>query len=1028
MQTKPTLLDYISRYRELTLAVTAVLVVFGVVALTQMPRDEFPEFTIRQGLIIAVYPGATSQQVEEQVTKKVENYLFQFEEVDKEKTYSVSKENVMVIYVEVNKRETNPKPFWAKLRHGLNEFKSELPSAVMSLTANEDFGNTSALLLGIASDTKTYKELERYLEQFENDVRKIPATSRVKRFGLQNEVINVYIDDAKLTNYGVKPLSVYLALNPEASVNYSGEIDDGEYIRPIHIPSAYHTENDIANKIVYADPMGHVIRIKDVARVVREYEEPDSYIRLNGIKCLIVSLEMLPGHNIVQYGEEVQKVIDKFSSEVPSDVRVGIISDMPSFVSAAIYNFLVEFLIAIVSVILVTVLLLPRRVALVAASAIPISVLITIGVMWATGFDLQTVSLAGLIIVLGMVVDNAIVIVDNYVEKLDHGISPRDAASTSVTDLFGSVFSATLIIIVCFVPMIFFMSGMGGDFIRSLPYTIGFALSISLFVSAVLIPMLSYTFIKVGVKSDNPGKKEVFLQWLQDRYDRILEASFKRKKTIVALGGVSFVIGLILLALTPQETFPDFERNQFAVEVYLPVGSSLQQTDAVMKEIEDLLIKDDRVQEVASFIGTSSPRFNTLYAPNFPAKHYGQLLVITKSAKDTKAILDQYTETQSEINPKAHIKWKQLAMNPTKAPIEVRISGDSISTLKIVAAQVSDILRNTEGARWVRTDYGEPYQAVHLNLNEDDASRMGYSKQILDYSLMIGTKGFPVATIWEADYPVNVNLIVDKKTKTSVDDILDQYVTSPFLMSSVQVRNLAAIEPEWTEGEIVRRNGVRTITVRSDIELGQYAANVFGKARPEIDKLLLPEKVSLAYGGDYEKGLEEMTPLYYALATSIVIIFFILLAQFRKIKTAILIMTTILLSIFGASFGVYVAGYPFSITAFVGLIGLIGIVIRNGIIYISYAEELRREHGHSLEEAAIAAGKRRMRPIFLTSAAAAVGVVPMIISRSPLWGGLGSVICFGLLFGMILCLIVIPVLYYEFHRRDFDKVEEIEVI
>jgi multidrug efflux pump subunit AcrB len=1027
MQTKRTLIEHIFRYKQLIIAVTGALVLFGVVALTQMPRDEFPEFTIRQGLIIGVYPGATSTQVEEQLTKKVENYLFQYEEVNKEKTYSVSKENVMVIYVEVQEGEKNPDAFWVKLRHGLNELKGELPSGVMSLTANDDFGNTSAMLLGIESESRTYKELEEYVEKFEDAVRQIPATSRVKRFGLQQEVINIYIDDAKLTNYGVKPLMVYLALNPEATVNYSGEIDDGEFIRPIHIPSGYHTEYDIANKIVYSDPLGNVIRIKDVAKVVREYEEPQSYIRLNGKKCLIVSLEMLPGRNIVQYGDDVQKEIDKFKREVPSDVRVGIISDMPHFVSSAIYNFLLEFLIAVIAVILVTVLLLPRRVALVAASAIPISILITIGVLWVTGFSLQTVSLAGLVIVLGMVVDNAIVIVDNYVEKLDHGISPREAASKSVTDLFGSVFSATLIIIACFAPIAVFLTGMAGDFVNSLPYTIGFALIISLYVSAILIPMMCYTFIKCGVKGDNSGKKGTFLNWLQKNYDFIIEKSFKRKKIIVALGGASFVLGLLLLANTPQESFPDFERNQFAVEVYLPVGSSLQQTDQVMAEIERLLLKDNRVKEVASFVGTSSPRFNTLYAPNFPAKHYGQLLVITESSRATKEILDQYTDTHSDKNPRAHIKWKQLAMNPSKAPIEVRISGDNIEVLKNIGVQVSDILRKTEGARWIRTDYEQPYQAVRLNLNEDEVSRMGYSKQILDYSLMVGTKGFPVATIWEDDYPVGVNLKVDKGTKTSVDDILNQYVTSPFLLSSVQVRQLGNIEPEWTEGEIVRRNGIRTLTVRADIERGRYTVDVFNLAKPIIDDLALPPGISISYGGDYEKGSEVMTPFYYALSASIVVIFFILLAQFRKIKTALLIMTTILLSIFGASFGVFIAGYPFSVTAFVGLIGLIGIVIRNGIIYISYAEELRNEHGHSLEEAAIAAAKRRMRPIFLTSAAAAVGVIPMILSRSPLWGPLGSVICFGLIFGLLLCLIVIPVLYYVFHRKDFDKIEESEI-
>jgi multidrug efflux pump subunit AcrB len=1025
--TKPkrTLIDIILRYKQFLLIATALLVAAGVIALFQMPRDEFPVFEIRQGLIIGVYPGASSEQVEEQLTKKVENYLFQYEAVDKKKTHSVSKENVMVIYVEVQRKEKDPKAFWTKLRHGLNELKGTLPSGVMSLTANDDFGNTSAILLAVESETKTYKELERSIEQFEDRVRTIPSTSRVKHYGLQKEEINIYFDDAKLTRYGIKPLTVLAALKPQGMVNYAGEIDDGKFIRPIHIPSGFKTENDVANQIVYADPMGNVIRLKDVAKVVREYETPDSYIRLNGKKCLIVSLEMLPGHNIVQYGKDVQEELAKFKQGLPPDVTVGIISDMPDFVSQAIYNFMKEFGLAIISVILVTVLLLPRRVALVAASAIPISVLSALAVMWVAGMDLQTVSLAGLIIVLGMVVDNAIVIIDNYVEKLDNNITPYEAASKSVTDLFGSVLSATLIIIMCFVPMMILMTGMAGDFIKSLPLAIGITLFISLIVSALLVPLMCYTFIKHGIKGENSsGKKGAFLLWLQNYYDGVLEKSFKKKKTVVLVGLGSFVIGLLILVITPQQTFPAFQRNQFAVEVFLPEGSSLQQTDCAMKPIEELLLKDKRVKEVASFVGTSSPRFNTLYAPNFPAKHYGQMLVITESAEATTDILDEYSPKYGNIVPNAHIRWKQLEMMVASAPIEIRISGDSIPVIKNVAAQIGDILRKSEGVQWVRTDYDQPLQAVQLNLKQDEASRLGYSKMILDYSLMVGTKGFPVSTVWEGDYPVNVNLKVDKRTKTNVNDILNQYVTSPFMVSSVQVRQLANAKPEWTEGEIGRRNGIRTITVRADINRGAYASNIFNKVRPMVESLDLPKGVSISYGGEYEMGVDEVTPIYYALVVSIAIIFIVLLFQFRKAKTAFLIMMTMPLSIFGAALGVKLTGYPFGVTALIGLIGLMGIVVRNGIIYISYVEELRREHGYSLEDAAISGAKRRMRPIFLTSAAAAVGVVPMIISRSPLWGPLGAAICFGLMFALVLSLLVLPVLYYLFHRNDFNKVEE----
>ncbi|MFA7287731.1 MAG: efflux RND transporter permease subunit [Melioribacteraceae bacterium] len=1025
MKSNNKLIEIILHHKMLIIISTSILVLIGAVALVVMPRDEFPEFQIRQGLIVGVFPGASSEQVEEQLSKKVENYLFQYEEIDKKKTYSISKENVMIIFVEVRKTEKNPKPFWLKLRHGLNEFKSTLPSGVMSLTADDDFGNTSAILLAVESENKTYKELERYIETFENNIRKISATSRVKHYGLQNEEINVYIDDAKLTNYGIKPLMVLAALNPPGTTNYAGDIDDGKLIRPIHISSGYKKENDIADQIIFSDPMGNVIRVKDVAKVVREYKEPDSFIRLNGKKCLIVSLEMLKGNNIVNYGDEVKKEIDNFMRDVPSDVHVGIVSDMPDFVSQSIINFLKEFGLAIISVILVTILLLPKRVAFVAASAIPISILSTIAILWATGIELQTVSLAGLIIVLGMVVDNAIVIIDNYVEKLDKGVSPYDAASQSVTDLFGSVFSATLIIVFSFVPMVFFMTGLAGDFISSLPLTIIYALTISLLVSVLLVPMLSYYFIKSGIGSNEEGnKKGKLLRKIQQFYDTLLETSFKNKKSIVALGIISFILGLILLMNTPQQSFPPFERNQFAVEFYLPTGSSLEQTDIAIKKIEKILVSDKRIKEVASFIGTSSPRFNTLYAPNIPAKNYGQLLVITKSSKATKEILNEYSEKYSDYNPNVYIKWKQLDMMMAKAPIEIRISGDSINTIKKVAEDVKNIMREYKEAKWIRTDYKEPLQAIQLDLRKDQLSRLGYSKMILDYSIMVGTKGFPITTMWEGDYPINVNLKVDKNTKTNIDEVKDLYVTSPYLASSVQVRQLADLKPEWTEGEIIRRNGVRTITVLTDFERGIYASDIFNKVKPTIDNIKLPVGVEINYGGEYESGNEELTPLYYSLMVTIFIIFFILMFQFRKIKTTLLIMVTMPLSIFGAALGVKITGYPFGITAFIGLISLMGIVVRNGIIYISYAEELRREHSFALEEAAIAAAKRRMRPIFLTAAAAAVGVVPMILGGSPLWGPLGAVLCFGLLFGLVLCLLVLPVLYYLLNRSDESKVEE----
>jgi multidrug efflux pump subunit AcrB len=1015
---KRSLIDILLRYRQPIIILTAILVGAGIWGLVKMPRDEYPEFKIRQGIIVGIYPGASSEQVEEQVTDKVEKYLFQYKSVNRSKTYSVSKENLMIIYVEVSDKEKDPDGFWVKLRHGLNEMKAGLPSGLVSLTADNDFGNTSALLIAVQSDTKTYRELEDFIKKLETDVRRIPAVSRVKRYGAQKEEIHVYVDNAKLARYGIKPLTLAAAVNPQSAVGYAGELDDGQLIRPLHIPASYRTENDLAEQIVYADPAGTVVRLKDLARVVREYEEPQSYIRVNGKKCLVVSLEMQTGNNIVEFGKDVSKVIDDFDKSLPADVKIETLSNTPDAVSKSIGNFLKEFAIAVLAVIAVTLILLPSRVALAAAATIPITILSSLGILWAAGMDLQTVSLACLIVVLGLVVDDPIVIIDNYVEKLDGGLSRRTAASRSVQELFPSVFTATIIIMCCFFPITFFLNGVAEDFVRSMPPTVATTLTASLLAASLLTPLMCFFFIKQGVRNDKTGKRSAFLNGLQKHYDLAVEKVFRKKVLAISIGALSFFVGLVILRLVPMQSFPKIERDQFAVEVTLPEGSSLGQTDAVLKDLEALLMKDPRVKVVTAFVGTSSPRFHTLYTPRFPSRDCGQLVVLTDSKESTVKILDEYSRKYVGSFPNAQVKWKQLEMVDYKEPIEIRISGNDIQDLKRTAGKVKDSLRSIRGIAWVHDDYREPVQAIDVKVKRDEATRVGYPNALLTYSLMAVTKGLPAATLWEGDYPLQVRFKFEGMNKPAPGDIENIYVTSPLLGSAVPVRQIADLRPAWTEGDIVRRNGVRTLTVQAELDRNAYASEVTKKIRPVVDKMSLPEGVRIKYGGETESSHEYFTLLFYSMAVSLTIIFLILMFEFRSLKKSLLIMIIMPLTIFGAAFGILVTGYPFSITAFVGMIALFGIVVRNGIIYVQYADELRRNHGYGPEQAAIAAGKRRMRPIFLTAMAAAVGVVPMILSGSSLWGPLGSVICFGLLFALVLSLLILPVLYYILHKNE----------
>ncbi|WNJ17430.1 efflux RND transporter permease subunit [Pontibacter sp. G13] len=999
------------KHRQIVLVITSLLVLFGAWSLWVMPRNEFPEFTIRQGLIVGVYPGATSEQVEDQLATKVEQFLFGFKEVNREKTYSISKEGMLIVFVEVNNQVDDPDAFWDKIKFGLDELKMQLPSQVLALIANNDFGDTSALLLTVQSDEKSYRELADQVEIIETELRKIPAVSKIKHFGDQSEQINIYLDQDKLAHYQVSSTNVLAALQMEGAVYFAGEMDNHQVSTPIHISSSFNSEADLRNQIVYADPMGHVIRLGDVATVTREYKEPDSYIRNNGNRSLLISLEMQPGYNIVAFGEEVDLALTKLDAKLPVDVSVNKIADMPAAVDHSIVHFLKEFLIAIIAVIAVTMLFLPFRVASVAGITIPISVFITLGILYLLGVELHTVSLAGLIVVLGMVVDNAIVVIDAHVEKLDHGEKPWDAAWKSARDLFVPVFTATMAIIATYVPLAIFMSGQAGDFVQSLPVTIGVALLVSLAVAALLVPYLSYLFIKKGIHQEETEKKrKSLLDWLQLAYDKTLDGAFRYPKLTLLAGVLSVVIGGIIISQAPRQLFPKVERNQFAVEIYLPEGATLEQTAVVVDSMEALLLAEEKVTNVAAFVGTSSPRFHTTYAPNFPAPNYAQLVVNTLTVEDALAILDEYEIKYRDAFPNAYVRMKQLDMSAASAPIEVRIKGENLADMKAVSEQIQEFMDADEEIIWTRTDYLNPRLGIHVEVNDEVSNRMGLTRGLVAASLASGFSGLPVGTIWEGDYAVPVKVINPPSARSSYDDIRDQQISSPFTMTTVPLRQVAKTTTDWSEGQIIRRNGERTLTVRADIARGILSYKVLDRLMPQIAAMDLPEGVEISYGGEHEAELENYVPLTKALLSGILLIFFILLFQFKELKLVSMVMMTMPLSILGAALGLALTGYPFGMTAFLGVMSLFGIVVRNGIILIDYAQELRAE-GMAVLPAAMASGKRRMRPIFLTSFAAAIGVVPMIMSGSPLWGPLGSVVCFGLLVSMILTLYVLPVMY-----------------
>lgn len=1020
-------------HRQIMLLVTSVLIIAGIYALQVMPKQENPEFTIRQGVVIGVYPGASSETVEEQLTKPLEKYLLTFPEVNRKKTYSQSKDGMVIVFVELAEEVRDKNIVWSKIKHSLSVFKSSLPSGVMALIANDNFGDVAAILVAMESEDKTYREIDGYLDILESRLRQIPSVANVNRHGSQKEQISIYLDNDKLSAYGIGSNMLMMNLFTQGFTTGSGKIDNHQMVVPIYIAESFASEKEIEEQIIYSDPQGNIVRVKDIGRVVREYPKAESYITNNGKQCVLLSLEVKPGNNIITFGREVDEVLKEFQSELPESVSMYRIADQPQVVSNSINTFLKELLMAMLAVILVSMLLLPFRVAAVASFSIPITIFISLAVMFFAGIPLNTVTLASLIIVLGMIVDNSIVIVDSYLDKLDHGISRWYASITSAKGYFKSIFSATLAISITFFPFLITMKGTAGDFVEFFPWTVSITLGVSLLVAMLVIPFLQYFLIRKGLLANKHERalkglreRKTILDYLQGGYEKLLALVFRHPKITLGITLVSVITGIVLFSTLPQRMMPVVERNQFAVEIYLPQGSSLEQTIAVSDSMEHILRRDPRVKSVTAFKGGSSPRFHMVYAPKTPSPSYAQFIVNTSSSGETNEILAECTDKYAFYFPEAYVRFKQLDFQAVEAPVEIRFSGENIEELKTQADKMAAHLNTLDECLRVRTDFGEMLPGARIELNPVEAGRLGINKAIMAVTLSSNYGGMSVSTLWEGDYPLSV-VLKSEAVNQGFNSIGDVHVSGTIPGSTVHLRQIASIKPEWTEGQIVRRNGIRTISVLGDLKWGINATKANNKVKEYVNAEVLPHlpaNIKVSYGGEDELNDEVIPGMMQAMTIAVFIIFFILLFHFKRLNLALLTFSSCILTVFGAAFGVWIMGIDFSMTAMLGMVSLMGIVVRNGIIMFDYTDELRQKHRLTVREAAFEAAKRRMRPIFLTSAAASMGVLPMVISGDLMWAPLGTVIFFGTLISMIFVVTVLPIAYWLIFRKT-DKIKTV---
>ena len=1018
------------RSHNIIFFIVVCLVAFGIFGLTRMNKDEFPQFTIRQGVVAAVYPGASAREVEEQVTKPLERFLFTYQEIDKEKTYSVTENGIVYVYAELRTAVKDKDGAWSKIRHGLQLFKkTSLPAGVLEIVVVDDFGNTSSMLLTVDSPERTPRELEAYAEQLCDRLRSIREMGNIKITGKQNEEIAVLVDQEKLAAYGISQRALLLELATQGVRTVGGvmETPGGEAL--VHIAIPYQSEYEVGEQIVYADPAGNVVRLRDIAKVERRYAAPVSYIKYNGTSTILISMEMAPGNNIVAFGREVEKEIAKCKMELPPDVNMHKITNQPYVVRKSVMSFLRDLVFSILVVIAVMLLLFPLRTALVSGSSVPVCTAVTMGLMYIFGIELNTVTLAALIVVLGMIVDDSVIVIDGYTDMLYKGHSRWYSALHSTKALFVPMSLATLAISGMFFPMTRIITGPLGDFVQLFPWTVAFALVCSIFYAVWIIPYLATQFIKRNKDGHAPNRFEEmqnhFFVLLQQLYEKVLQRCFQRPAVVLSIAVAAITLGGFLFTRLQIQMLPKADRNCFAVEIHLSEGSTLAQTAAVADSLEQVLRRDQRVTSVTSFIGCSSPRFHATYAPQMAHKNYAQFIVNTTSEKNTLKIIREYGPRFEHHFPNAYIRFKQIDYQAVKNPVEVRLSGGDFDEMKILADSLKCFMNTLPELTWVHSDMDETSQHVKITLKSDEATRLGVTQSMLSIYLSSVLGGQALTSVWEGDYKVPVMLYtLREEDSLRCRSLEDLQVPTSIPGTWVPLCQVAEVGPEWEDAVINRRNSIRTLTVGADLKYGCSQPEVMKK----IDKYIHahssfshPERVAVSYGGLTDVNGQVIPQIILSFIAAVLVLFVFLLYHFGKLDIVFLTLSASLICVFGACLGLWVFQLDFSITAVLGVVSLIGIIVRNAIIMFEYAEDLRKNHHLTSKEAGFEAGKRRMRPIFLTSATTALGVVPMIVAHTALWMPMGVVICFGTIFSLPLVVTVLPVAYWQIFKRDGRK-------
>ncbi|EPW4774804.1 efflux RND transporter permease subunit VmeI [Vibrio parahaemolyticus] len=1014
---------YFIRNRVISWMVSLIFLIGGIAAFFGLGRLEDPAFTIKDAMVVTSYPGATPQQVEEEVTYPLEKAIQQLTYVDEVNSISNRGLSQITVTMKNNYGPDDLPQIWDELRRKVNDLKVTLPPGVNEPQVIDDFGDVYGILLAVTGDGYSYKELLDYVDYLRRELELVDGVSKVSVSGQQQEQVFIEVSMKKLSSIGLSPNTVFNLLSTQNIVSDAGAIRIGdEYIR-IQPTGEFQSVDELGDLLITESGAQGLIFLKDVAEIKRGYVEvPSNIINFNGSLALNVGVSFAQGVNVVEVGKAFDRRLAELKYQQPVGVEISEIYSQPKEVDKSVSGFVISLAQAVGIVIIVLLFFMGLRSGLLIGLILLLTVLGTFIFMKYLAIDLQRISLGALVIALGMLVDNAIVVVEGILIGTQKGRTRLQAATDIVTQTKWPLLGATVIAVTAFAP-IGLSEDSTGEYCGTLFTVLLISLMLSWFTAISLTPFFADIFFKgQKIKQGEGEENDPYNGIIFVAYKKFLEFCMRRAWLTVVVLIVGLGASVYGFTLVKQSFFPSSTTPIFQLDVWLPEGSDIRATNDKLKELESWLAEQEHVDHITTTAGKGLQRFMLTYAPEKSYAAYGEITTRVDNYEALAPLMARFRDHLKANYPEINYKLKQIELGPGGgAKIEARIIGSDPTVLRTIAAQVMDIMYADPDATNIRHDWRERTQVLEPQFNESQARRYGITKSDVDDFLSMSFSGMTIGLYRDGTTLMPIVARLPEDERIDIRNIEGMKIWSPAQSEFIPLQQVTmGYDMRWEDPIIVRKNRKRMLTVMADPDiLGEETASTLQKRlQPQIEAIQMPPGYSLEWGGEYESSGDAQESLFTTMPMGYLFMFLITVFLFNSIKEPLIVWLTVPLALIGVTTGLLALNTPFGFMALLGFLSLSGMVLKNGIVLLDQIE-IEMKSGKEAYDAVVDAAVSRVRPVCMAAITTILGMIPLLpdIFFKPM----AVTIMFGLGFATILTLIVVPVLYRLFHKVSVPK-------